>query len=480
LLSVLTAVGVAGCVAPPKQGSPTLTITHVNVIDATGSPVQRDMNVVISEEKIASISRSSETPVAANTEILDATGKFLIPGLVDAHLHLTGSGEPRGSREFFLPLLLANGITTVRDMGGYLESLKPLREEIKTGKRVGPQIFLAGPYLDGSPPSFQPSLVVTNATQASEDVRTLAQQGVDFIKVQSILNRDAYFAIASAAKREHVIFAGHVPDRVTAFEASNAGQKSIEHLTGVLRSCASDEPRLMQEQMQGAPKYATPSMLHSRQVKWQRELLTTQSDQNTEKLIATFVKNHTWQTPTLILLREDAYPSAEARSATEDTLKYVPQSIVSSWQQSVRTQYEFATQAESALRESLLARSMEVVKKMKVAGVPILAGTDSAAPFVVPGFSLHAELGLLLKAGLTPMEALQAATKAPAEFLGKFETQGTIEKGKAADLVLLDADPLADMANVEKIRGVFMRGKLLERRMLDEMLRSAENYARAH
>ena len=156
-----------------------------------------------------------------------------------------------------------------------------MRDDIKRGKRVGPQIFFAGPYLDGSPPSFQPSLVVTNATQASEDVHTLVQQGVDFIKVQSILNRDAYFAIAAAAKREHITFVGHVPDRVTAFEASDAGQKSIEHLTGVLRSCSSDEQRLMREQMQAAPKYTTPSGAHSREVAWERELAATQSERNT-------------------------------------------------------------------------------------------------------------------------------------------------------------------------------------------------------
>jgi len=470
----------AGCSRSPKPGTPSTAITHVNVIDATGSPVQRDMTVVISGESIASIAPSATAKIPENSEIIDATGKFLIPGLVDAHLHLTGSNEPKGSREFFLPLLIANGITTVRDMGGYLESLKPLRDDIKCGKRIGPQIFFAGPYLDGSPPSFQPSLVVTSATRASEDVRTLMQQGVDFIKVQSILNREAYFAIAAAAKREHITFVGHVPDRVTAFEASDAGQKSIEHLTGVLRSCASDEQRLIREQMQVSPKYTTPSGSHSREVAWERELAATQSEKSTAKLIATFLRNRTWQVPTLILLREDAYPTAEARSATEDTLKYVPQSIVKNWEQSAKKQDELATQAEFVLREKLLARSMQVVKLMEAAGVPVMAGTDSAAPYVVPGFALHEELGLMVGAGLTPMQALQAATKRPAEFLGKLETQGTIEKGKVADLVLLDADPLADMGNIEKIRGVFVRGKLIDRTTLNEMLSSVERYAVAN
>jgi imidazolonepropionase-like amidohydrolase len=474
---LVTALLFSGCFRSRKLGTPAIALMHVNVIDATGSPVLRDMAVVISGENIASIAPSATATIPENGEVVDATGKFLIPGLVDAHVHLTGSNEPKGSREFFVPLLIANGITTVRDMGGYLESLKPLRDDIKRGKRVGPQIFFAGPYLDGSPPSFQPSLVVTNATQASEDVRTLMEQGVDFIKVQSILNRDAYFAIAATAKREHVTFVGHVPDRVTAFEASDAGQKSIEHLTGVLRSCASDEQRLMREQMQTAPKHTTPSGSHSREVAWERELAATQSDRNTARLLATFAKNRTWQVPTLILLLEDAFPNPESRAATENTLKYVPQSIVKNWEQAAGKQDEFATQTEFALREKLLARSMQVVQQMEAAGVPILAGTDSAAPYVVPGFALHEELRLLVRAGLTPMQALQAATMGPAEFLGKLETQGTIEKGKVADFVLLDADPLEDMRNIEKIRGVFVHGRLIDRTMLDEMLSSTERYA---
>jgi imidazolonepropionase-like amidohydrolase len=155
----------------------------------------------------------------------------------------------------------------------------------------------------------------------------------------------------------------------------------------------------------------------------------------------------------------------------------VPQSIVKNWEQAAGKQDEFATQTEFALREKLLARSMQVVQQMEAAGVPILAGTDSAAPYVVPGFALHEELRLLVRAGLTPMQALQAATMGPAEFLGKLETQGTIEKGKVADFVLLDADPLEDMRNIEKIRGVFVHGRLIDRTMLDEMLSSTERYA---
>ncbi len=190
-----------------------LAITHVTLIDATGSDPKPDVTVVVGDQKILSIGPSATTQIPSDAQIVDGTNKFLIPGLTDFHLHLTGAGEPTGSRDFFLPLLLANGITTVRDMGGYLQSLVPLRKEIRSGKRLGPEIFFAGPYLDGDPPSFQPSLVVTNPTQATDDVQSLVAQGVDFIKVQSILSRTAYFAIAAAAKQQHIAFVGHVPDR---------------------------------------------------------------------------------------------------------------------------------------------------------------------------------------------------------------------------------------------------------------------------
>jgi imidazolonepropionase-like amidohydrolase len=474
---LLAAIWLVGC---SKPADPILAITHVTVIDATGTPQQLNTTVLITDHRIIAVGSFPSISIPHHAQVIDATGKFLIPALVDSHVHLTGAGEPDGSREFFLPLLLANGITTVRDMGGYLESLVPLRRDIREGKRLGPAIFFAGPYLDGSPPSFQPSLVVTNAVQASEDVRTLVQQGVDFIKVQSILSRDAYFAIASAARREHITFAGHVPDRVTAAEASDAGQKSIEHLTGVLRACSSDEPRLMREQFQEAPKNATPENSHARETAWERELLRTYSDKQAAALMAKFVHNQTCQVPTLILLRNDAYPAAETDSPNDPLLRFVPRTIAEKWKQVRRTQDNLTHDADFDLREKLFSQSMHVVAKMQFSDVSILAGTDSAAPYVIPGFALHQELALLVKAGLSPMQALQAATKNPADFLGKEKLQGTIEPGKTADLLLLDANPLEDIRNTQRIRALVVRGKLLDRAALDALLAAAQKFASAN
>ncbi len=459
---------------------PSLAITHVTLIDGASAAAQPDMTVFLADEQIAAIGPSKSVFIPRKTKILDATGKFLIPGLVDMHVHLTGASEPTGSREFILPLLLANGITTARDMGGDLDSLIKLQEEIEHGKLQAPRIFFAGPYLDGQPPFFQPSLVVTNSAQAAEDVHSLISRGADFIKVQSNLSREAYFAIADVCRREHVTFVGHVPDRVTAAEASDAGQKSIEHLTGVLRGCSSDEPSLMRKEFAAGPKKGTVGQSLNRELAWQIELQQSYSDEKAAELIAKFIRNQTWQVPTLILLRNDAFPTPENDPSRDSRRKYTPLQVLANWEKGTRDRDKGATIEEFALRSRLMQASLRIVGKMNETGVPIMAGTDITAPFVFPGSSLHEELALLVQAGLTPMQALQAATRRPAEFFGKLQTQGTIEQGKFADLLLLDADPLADIRNTQKIRAVILRGKLLGRNALDELLIKEEKFAKSH
>ncbi|MGB2670441.1 MAG: amidohydrolase family protein [Candidatus Acidiferrum sp.] len=477
LLFFSMVIGFCSCSSPPP---PSLAIAHVTLIDATGTAPKADMTVFIADEKIVAIGPSSPASIPRGTRTLDATGKFLMPGLVDMHVHLTGAGEPTGSRDFILPLLLANGITTARDMGGDLDSLIALRHEIDRGSLQAPHIFFAGPYLDGSPPFFQPSLVVTNSAEAAADVHSLVSRGADFIKVQSNLSRDAYFAIANVCRQEHITFVGHVPDRITAAEASDAGQKSIEHLTGVLRACSNDEAQLIRKQFAPAPKGGTTGRSRERELAWQRELLESYSDVQATALIAKFVRNQTWQVPTLILLRNDAYPTPETDASHDSRRKYIPLQVLKNWEKGAKDRDKGATPEEFALRTRLMQASLQIAGKMNAAGVPIMAGTDTTAPFVFPGSSLHEELALLVQAGLTPMQALQAATKLPAEFLGKQQTQGTIEQGKTADLLLLDANPLADIHNTQRIQAVILRGKLLDRTALDDLLTKEENFAKSH
>ncbi|PWT91408.1 MAG: hypothetical protein C5B56_03875 [Proteobacteria bacterium] len=473
LFALLSALVLAGC----SKTHPTVAILHATVIDATGSPPLPDTTVLISNHRIAAIGPSRSTAIPRGAQTIGASGKFLIPGLVDMHVHLTGSGEPAGSRQFLLPLLLANGITTVRDMGGYLESLVPLRREIREGERLGPDIFFAGPYLDGDPPSFQPSLVVTNAAEADKDVHDLVQQGVDFIKVQSILSRDAYFAIAAACKREHVAFAGHVPDGVTAAEASDASQRSIEHLTGILRACSSNERKLMRQQFYVPRRKQTAAQSQARLLAWQRELLRTQSEKFTAALIEEFVHNGTWQVPTLITLRNVAFLTPDQNFTSDPRTQLVPRSLLEAWRSNRANELRNASRQEFAVRKALFRRSTELVGKMNAAGVHLMAGTDTAAPFVFPGSSLHEELALLVEAGLTPMQSLEAATRNPAEFLGRLEAQGTISVGKLADLILLDANPLDDIHNTQKIRVVILGGHPVDRSALDQLVDSVRRFA---
>jgi len=443
-----------------------------------GKPL-RDSTVVVLDNRISVVGPSSSVSIPRGAKVLDATGKFLVPGLADMHLHLTGAGEPTGSREFFLPLLVANGITTVRDMGGNVEYLKKLRDEIDSGKRLGPQIFFTGPYLDGDPPGYQPAIVVCNTSDARHAVAELKQEGVDFIKVQSRLSREAYFAIARESQTQQIRFVGHVPDTVSALEAAKAGQASIEHLTGVLLATSSREEELRRRQLAPGLVDASPGASLDRSRQWQRDLLQSLSPQKSAILLSAFAKDRVAQAPTFPVLVHMGFLTPETDLRSDPRLKYLSSGVQKIWEQGRKERLEYRTEADFALRREIIQRSLEIVGRMNAVGITILPGTDAAAPNVFPGFSLHEDLEFLVKAGLTPLQALQAATLNSAQFLTRSD-QGTIAAGQRADLVLLDANPLQDIRNTRQIRAVVVNGRLLDRGDLDALLDSAAHFAATH
>ena len=455
----------------------TIAITHATVIDATGASPQPNSTVLIYNEKISAVGPDSSIEIPTGARIIDATGKFLIPGLADMHIHLMGAGEPAGSREFILPLLIANGITTVRDMGGDVSQLKKLKKETDSGDQPGPQIFFTGPYLDGNPPYFQPSIVVVTPAEADAAVHKLKSEGVNFIKVQSRLKPDAYFAIAEAAHKENIRFVGHVPDSISAAQASDAGQASIEHLTGILLACSSREAELRQQQLNPPPRKETPPQTSLRQRAWQQAVLDTYSHEKAQQLYAKFLANRTWQVPTLPLLIELAYLTPATDRANDPNLKYIPQNLQKIWKQGRAESLADKTSGDFVLRAKLVEASLKAVGDMHAVGIPMMAGTDSTAPNLVPGFALHDSIADLVRAGLTPLEALQAATSKPAEFLNRRNEQGIIAPGQRADLVLLDANPLDDIHNTQRIRAVILKGKFLDRAALDTLLAHAAQFA---
>lgn len=447
-----------------ENATPPLVFTHITVIDATGAQAKRDMSVVIIRERIAEIAPSKKLRAPKGAQVIDASGKFLIPGLWDMHVHAFDRG-------LFSPLFIANGITGVRDMFSPLPAINQWRKEINDGTIVGPHIVAAGPIVDGPKPVWPGSIAVSNADEGIKAVNTVKQGGSDFIKVYSLLPRDAYFAIASEAKRRGMVFAGHVPDSITAAEASDAGQKSIEHLTGVLLGCSSKEEEIRKDAE--ARRQSGAGRIVTSYIKNQLTALDSFDNTRANELFARFAKNGTWMDPTLTVLRAIAYVG-DSDFRDDPRLSYVPGYLKNGMWGADPFGLKSRTADDNAAAKRVFQKSLEIVGVMRRSGVQIIAGTDTPNPFVFPGFSLHDELCLLVKAGLTPMEALQAATRNAAVYLGMLDAVGTIEKGKLADLVLLDADPLAEIGNTKKINAVVVGGKLINRAALDQMLVKVE------
>jgi len=464
------------CTAQPPNMSArpkSLVLAHVTVIDATGAAAQPDMTVMIKGDRILAMGKNEEIRPAKDAEIVDGAGKFLIPGLWDMHVHWY--------EKDYLALFIVNGVTGVRMMWG-MPPHHQWRKAIEAGQLVGPHMLIASPIVDGPNPVWPGSIAVSNPSEARQAVIQVKRDGADFVKVYSLLSRDAYFAIADESKKQGIPFAGHVPDAVSLEEASNAGQKSDEHLTGVLIACSSREADLLKlsRETLAAILAGQPSSIRFQgpeHRKRQELALDTYSPQKAAAVFEELKRNHTWQCPTLTVLRSTSF-SDDHSFASDPRLKYIPTDIVSSWDPKADPFLKTKTAEDWALSKKVFGQELAVVGAMQRAGVGMLAGTDTLNPFCLPGFSLHDELALLVQAGLTPMQALQTATLNPARFLGREQDLGTIATGKIADLVLLDANPLDDIGNTRKISAVVFGGQFFSRASLDEMLARIEVLAR--
>lgn len=407
-----------------------LVITHVSIIDTTGGSTQPDMTVNIRDGRITTIEKGGAAE--KNAQIVDGRGKFLIPGLWDMHVHLSWTTSSA------LPVLVANGVTSVRDMGGRLGELDDWRTKIAAGLLVGPRIVRAGPILNGQKFN-QYQMVVGTPEETRGVVRALKQVEVDFLKTHRRTPRESYFALIDEAKKQGLNVVGHIPMTIAPEEASDSGQVTIEHtetlFEGTFATAHKDE------------KFP----LAIRQ--WRGE--------EADKLFARFVKNHTAVTPTLVAYWTISEP-------LELNNPYVARSL--------KKAMPPMTAEEIAGFKETFAEFLEVVRQENRAGVTILAGTDIAGPRV-PGFTMHQELALLVQAGLSPMQALQAATINPARVLNKSGELGSVESGKIADLVLLDANPLDDIHNTQRIAAVILGGRLLRRADLDALLAQGRELA---
>ena len=445
LLSIILLPTLVNAQAKAVPRSQPLVFTHVTLIDGTGAPPMPDMTVIVTGDRITKIGRSGDATVPRGARVVNATGKYLIPGLWDMHVHLSWT------KATALPVLVANGVTSVRDLGGRLGELDEWRTKISAGLLTGPRILRAGPILNGQ--KFNTYQMVSgNPEETRGVVRALKEVGVDFLKTHRRLPRDSYFALIDEAKKQGLALVGHIPMTVTPEEASDAGQVTIEHTETLFEGTFS-------------------AALKGRKLP---DAIRQFRAEEADKLFARFVKNRTVVDPTLIAFRSyveasDAATPPDARS------RYVALSLKKEWAKILKP----ASPEDLAELKATLVELREVTRQMNRAGVTLVAGSDIAGPRI-PGFSLHDELALLVEAGLTPMQALQAATLTPARVLNKATDLGSIEAGKLADLVLLDADPLADIRNTQRIRAVVVNGRLLDRPALDRLLAEAERAALAN
>ena len=446
----------------------TLIFEHATVIDATGAPPKKDFTVLVTDGRIVAVTRQS--PVVAGALRIDASGKFLIPGLWDMHVHVSVP-------EIAFPLFLVNGITGVREMysGVPLATIRQWKSVPGTPRIYAPG-FIDGPLMLPGGANWPSAAAVANPEQARDAVRNLAAQGADFLKIYNSVPRDAFFALAVEARAEGIPFAGHVPEEVSPLEASEAGMFSEEHLNNILLNASTREEELRAERIATMkdPKLSGSERLQLLAWPLLNGLVDTYSETKAAALFSAFVKNGTWQTPTLAILYGFAH-QRDQDLANDPRRRYIPKSWTGMSGPGGMDYLKALTPAEYEVLHQrmniLLSRYMKLIGDMHRAGVPLLAGTDTN-PFnpVLPGWGLHRELALLVDSGLTPMEALQTATRNPARYFGKLDDMGTIEAGKAADLVLLNADPLGDIHNTEKIEGVMMGGRYYDRRALDALL----------
>jgi imidazolonepropionase-like amidohydrolase len=435
VIFLLSALLLASACVTSNDGA--LAITNVTVIDATGAPARPATTVVIRRGRIVSVEPSTGARIPRNANVVDGAGKYLIPGLFDMHTHLSFFGA-----EAF-PALVRYGVLSVRDLGGSLEELDRWRTEIDHGTRIGPRIYRAGPYIDG-PREYGTddsqklrkltTIMVATADEARAAVDSLKQKGVDTIKTHNSLSREAYLAVAAECRRQNLPLATHLASRTTTLEiASDAGATTLEHCEMLTESiCFADMPP------GGKPK--DPLIA-----------LDELTDEHAAELFRRFVRNGTTYDPTLV-----AY-----RTFMQEAVDLAPK--------------DKRDEKAAAGRTKMFHRFVQLVGMMRRTGVQVVTGTDfgirpESVPYPVPmpGTDLHDEMKLFVEGGFTPMEALQSATMVPARVLRVGDRLGTIEAGKDADLVMLDADPLADITNTRRIAAVVVRGVLLDRAQLEK------------
>jgi len=457
---ILAACACASVVqAAPARERPVVAITDVSVVDVEQGRAVGPRTVLVVDGRIVAIGAQTEVHVPADAQRVDGRGRFLIPGLVDMHVHLFNNASRRPPNTWAFALFVANGVTAVREMAAEPASIATVdewREAMARGDLVAPRVLAAGVVVRGTSPD-----------DAAHRVDAAADAGADFIKVFSEVPEANWRAILDEARRRSLPVIGHVPAGVSLLTAAAAGQRSNEHLMQAFEACTTIEQSMLDNR-----RGLDSEQLVARRDAEEARVLDAYDQDTCDRVATALAATGQVQVPTLVLAFTES--KLDPRSPeTDSRWRYLRPDERARWLRILAG----VTPQDRAVAARRWTVAREITSTFHRAGVPVLAGTDTPMPRVYPGFSLHEELEHLVESGMSPQAALRAATLAPASFLGISDTAGSVAVGKRADLVILDADPLSDIHNTRRIHAVLLDGRLLTRSALDALLAKAENTA---
>ena len=416
------------CLVADVAQATTTAFLNVNVIPMTSETVLSAQTVIVADGAIVTIGDVDSTPVPEDALVIDGTDRFLVPGFAEMHAHVPATDTENLERVF--TLFVANGVTTVRGMLGRPSHLA-LREELLAGERFGPRLITSGPSMNGNS--------VSGPADAERKVRNQHAAGYDFIKIHPGLSGEEFAAIAATTNELGMPFAGHVPVSVGVEGVLDAGMATIDHLDGYVAALMPADT----DRSGGFGGFF--DVLLAGQV----------LEEKIDTVAARTASAGTWNVPTQSLIEQLVNEESPADLGNRFEMRYMPAATVRQWQNAKEQQLQ-----ERGFSPEIGTRAIEIrrhiIFALHDAGAGLLLGSDAPQIFNVPGFSLHRELGFIVASGLTPYEALATGTSAAAEFLGL--NTGTIETGREADLVLLDANPLEDIDNSRRVHGVMVRG----------------------
>ncbi|HEY2752328.1 amidohydrolase family protein [Phenylobacterium sp.] len=444
-----------------------LLIRHANVIDVRNGAMANDQLVAVRGGEIVGVAPDRNSAGYAASQTIDATGKFVIPGLWDMHVHFGGGEDLIQENRDLLPLYVANGITSVRDCAGDLaDQVLAWRGQVARGELMGPTIYTSGPKLEGYKPIWKGTLEVGTKAEVDAALDKLQREKVDFVKItDNTIRPDIFLYAVREATRRGLKTSAHIPSAITVEQAVDAGLTSVEHMGYALKAGSSEEAQI-------ASAFAAGRLT---------------AEEATARAVATFdpatakaafrkmAAHGTFITPTLNGSKATTYLDQDDHKH-DAYLAYIGPGLKKTYEWRIERAAKDDAKAIAA-RHERYAKSADLLPLLRDSGVTIIAGTDAGFlnSFNYPGIGLHDEMAIFVAHGLTPLQTLQAATLSGPKFFGSSDRYGAIEAGRVADILILDHNPLQDIAATRAIRGVVLRGRYFDRAALDQMMSSARS-----